>query len=138
LPTGVNTIVASRGVAVEGDHGAQIHLASTSPLNTRQTRAASPAANGTSRPERRRLDRLQASPRLQVTTRLHFLDPAWLVVQAENDLVDFRDLLQQVELKLQERPVENRDDGFGCVNRKRTQSRALAPSEENRLHTSHR
>ena len=96
------------------------------------------STNSASRAERRRLDDVfQAETRVSSVAE-DFFDPARLIVQAEDDLVDFRDLLQQVELKLQERPIENRDDGFGCVNRKRTQSRALAPSEENRLHTSHR
>ena len=125
---------------MEGDDGAQIHLREHVPVEHDDGLAERLAgvANGAGRPERRRLDDVfQAEARVSAVAE-DFFDPARLIVQAEDDLVDFRDLLQQVELKLQERPVENRDDGFGCVNRKRTQSRALAPSEENRLHTSHR
>ena len=43
-------------------------------------------------------------------------------------------LLQQIDLVVQERPVEDRHDRLGRVERQRTQPRALAPGEQNGLH----
>ena len=39
-------------------------------------------------------------------------DPVGTVVQAENDLVDFRDLPYQIQLVKKKRSVEDRNDGF--------------------------
>ena len=41
------------------------------------------------------------------------LDPTGLIVEAEDHLIDFRHLLQQVELIVQKRAVEDRNDWFG-------------------------
>ena len=62
------------------------------------------------------------------------LDAPRLVVEAEDDLVDFRHLLQQIDLVVQERPIEDRHDRLGRVNRQRAKARALAPGEQDRLH----
>src|SRR4030095_6922223 len=64
-----------------------------------------------------------------------FLDAPRLVIQTEDDLIDFRDLLQKVELVMQKWAIEDRNDRFWCVNCQRAQSRALAPSQEYRLHS---
>jgi len=61
-------------------------------------------------------------------------DAARLVVQAEDDFVDFRHLAQQVDLIAQERPVENRNDRLRCVERERPKPRPLATGEEYCLH----
>ena len=63
------------------------------------------------------------------------LDAARLVVEAQDDLVDLRHLLQEIELVVKERAVEDRDDRFRRVNGQRTEPRALAPHEQNRLHS---
>ena len=57
-----------------------------------------------------------------------------LVVEAENDLVDFRNLLDEIELIVEKRPVEDRNDRLRCVNGERAEPRALAPDEKQRLH----
>ena len=49
--------------------------------------------------------------------------------------VDLGDLLEEVELVMQERSLEDWDDGLRSVNRERPEARTLAPGEENRLHT---
>ena len=67
-----------------------------------------------------------------------FLDAAGLIVEAEDDLVDLRHLLDEIELKLQERPIEDRNDGLRGVNGEGAQPRALAPGEQNRLHADRR
>ena len=64
----------------------------------------------------------------------HLLDAARLVVEAEDDFVDLRDLLQQIDLVMQKRPVEDRNDGLGRMNRQRPETRALAPCEKDSLH----
>ncbi len=64
-----------------------------------------------------------------------FLDAPRLVIQTEDDLIDFRDLLQKVELVVQKWAIEDRNDRFWCVNCQRAQSCALAPSQEYRLHS---
>src|SRR5688572_284945 len=64
----------------------------------------------------------------------HLLDAARLVVEAQDDLVDFRDLFQQVDLVVEKRPIEDRNDGFRGVNRERPKPRALTPSQEDRFH----
>ena len=53
-------------------------------------------------------------------------DAARLVVEAEDHLVDLRHLLDQIELIVEKRAVEDRHDRFGCVNRQRPEARALA------------
>ena len=57
-----------------------------------------------------------------------------LVVEAEDHLVDFGHLLDEVQLIVEKRPVENRNDRLRCVNRQRAEPRALAPDEKKRLH----
>ena len=64
------------------------------------------------------------------------LDPARLVVEAEDDLVDLRHLPQLIDLVVEERPVEDRHDRFRRVDGQRPQARALAPGEKNGLHVS--
>ena len=62
------------------------------------------------------------------------LDAPRLVVEAQDDFVDLGHLLEQVELVVEERPVENGHDRLRRMNRERPESRALAPGEEDRLH----
>ena len=66
------------------------------------------------------------------------LDPARLIVQAEDDFVDLRHLPQQIDLIVQERAVEDRDDRLGRVERQRPEPRAFAPGEQNGLHDNRR
>ena len=65
-------------------------------------------------------------------------DAPRLVVEAEDDLVDLRHLLEQIELIVEKRPVEDRDDRLRRVNRQRAEARAFAPREQDRLHGNHR
>ena len=61
-------------------------------------------------------------------------DAVRLIVEAEYDFVDLRHLLDEVELIVQKRPVENRNDRFWCVNGERAEPRALASDKKKRLH----
>ena len=64
----------------------------------------------------------------------HFLDAARLVIQAQDCLVDLRHLSQEVELVVEKRAVENRNNRFGRVDRERTQARSFPTREDDCLH----
>ena len=64
----------------------------------------------------------------------HFFDAARLVIETENDLVDLRHTLDQIELIVEKRSVEDGHDRFGLVNRERAEACALAPCEQDGLH----
>ena len=64
----------------------------------------------------------------------YLLDPVGTIVQAEDDLVDLRDLLHAVDLIVQERPIEDGYDGLGRVECQWPKAGALPSSEQNRLH----
>ena len=88
--------------------------------------------------ERRGLDQIaNRQPDVRAVAEDLF-DAAGLVVQAEDHLGDARHLLQQVELVVQERPIENRNDGLGRVQGQRTQPRAFAAGEKDGFHGSRR
>ena len=84
--------------------------------------------------ERRRLDDVAEFDSSVLSVAEDLLDPLGLIVEAENDFVDLRYLLDEIELIVKKRPVEDRHDGFRSVNRERTKPRALAPDEKKRLH----
>ena len=65
-----------------------------------------------------------------------FFDAPGLVVQAENNFVDLRDLAQEIDLILKKRPIEDWDDGLWRVKRQRSQACALAPGKEDGSHVS--
>ena len=94
-------------------------------------------AHRAGRAERRRLDDVADGEAGVAAVAEDLLDPPRLVVQAEDDLVDLGHLLEQVELVVEERPVEDRDDRLRRVNRQRAQPRAFAPREQDRLHRNH-
>ena len=74
-------------------------------------------AHRTGGAERRRLDDVfDAEPGVAAVAEDLF-DAPRLVVQAEDDFIDLGHLLQQIELIVKKRPVEDRDDRFGRVNR---------------------
>ena len=50
----------------------------------------------------------------------HVFDPPRLVVDTEDDLVDFGYLFQQIELVMEKRAVEDRHDRLRRVDRQRT------------------
>ena len=64
----------------------------------------------------------------------HLFDAARLVVEAEDHLVDLGHLLEQVDLVVEERAIEDRNDGLRRMDRERPQTRALAPGEQDGLH----
>ena len=86
------------------------------------------------RAERRRLDDVADLDAGIAAITEHLLDAAWLVIEAEDHLVDVGHLLQQVDLVVKEWPLENRDDRLRRVQRERAQARAFAPGEQDGLH----
>ena len=64
----------------------------------------------------------------------HIGDAVWLVVEAQNGLVDFRNLLEQVDLIVKEWSVEDRHNRFGRVRGERSQPRAHPACKQDGLH----
>ena len=86
------------------------------------------------RAERRRLDNVADFDAGVAAVAEHLFDALRLIVQAENHFVDLRHLLDEIELIVEKRPVEDRHDRFRRVNRERTKSRSLTSDEEKRFH----
>ena len=127
-------------LAVQRDDGRQVDLGQHVAVedHDRVAQRFARVADGAGRAERRRLDDVADAHARVAAVAEDLLDAARLVVEAEDDLVDLRDLLEQVELVVEKRPVEDRDDRLGRVDGQRTQPRALAPGEQDRLHRNHR
>ena len=137
MSTGVSTIVALRlALAVQRDDGAEIDLRQHVAVedDDRLAQRFAGVADRAGRAERRRLDDVADAEAGVAAVAEDLLDAPRLVVEAEDDLVDFGHLLQQIELVVQKRPVEDRDDRLRRVNRQRAQPRALAPGQQDRLH----
>ena len=91
-------------------------------------------ANRAAGAERRRLDDVAQAHAGAGAVAEHLFDAARLVVEAEDHLVDLGHLLEQIDLVVEERAIENRHDRLRGMNRQRTEARALASSEQNGLH----
>ena len=95
-------------------------------------------ANGAARAEWRRFHHVsKAHPQRRAVAKGLF-ESARLVVQAEDDLVDFGHALQEIDLILKKGPVENRHDRLRRVQRERAESRALAAGEQDSFHVNRR
>ena len=96
------------------------------------------AFDGARRAERRRLDDVaDLDPELG-TVAEDLLDAPRLVIEAQDDFVDLRNLLEQIDLIVEKRPVEDRDDWLGRVDGERPESGALSPGQKDRLHDNQR
>ncbi len=91
-------------------------------------------ANRAAGAERRRLDDVAQAHAGAGAVAEHFFDAARLIVEAEDHLVDLGNLLEEIDLVVEERAIEDRHDGLRRVDRQRTQARALASGEQNGLH----
>jgi hypothetical protein len=136
LSTGVNTIVALALLAVQRDHRREVDLRQHVAVehDHRFAQRLAGIAHRAGGAERRRLDDVADREPAVAAVAEDLLDPPRLVIQAEDDFVDLGHLLEQVELIVKERPVEDRDDRLRCVNRQRAQPRAFSPREQYRLH----
>ena len=116
-------------LAVQRDDGRQIHLRQDVAVehDDRLAQRLAGVAHRAARAERRRLDDVADREARVAAVAEDLLDAARLVVEAEDHLVDLRHLLQQVELVVEERPIEDRDDRFGRVDGERAEPRALCP-----------
>ena len=122
--------------AVQGDHGAQIDLREHVAVqhHHRFVERLAGVAHRSTGPEWRWLDDVADGEPGIAAVAEDFLDPARLVVEAQHDAVNLGHALQQVELIVEKRAVEDRDDRLWRVNRERTQACALAPCEQDGLH----
>jgi hypothetical protein len=84
--------------------------------------------------ERRRLDNVAQPYACALAIPEHLLDTPRLVVQAQNDLINFRHLAQKVNLVVQKRPIEDGHDRLRRMNRQRAEARPLAAGKQNGLH----
>ena len=131
---------ARLALAVQPQHGRQVHLGQHVAVehDDRLGERVAGIAHGAAGAERRRLDDVADLDADARAVAEHVLDPPRLVVQAEDDFVDLRHLLQQVDLVVQKRPIEDRHDRLGRVERERPQPRAFAPGEQDGLHDNRR
>src|SRR6185436_4917266 len=90
------------------------------------------------RPERHGLDHVTDRDAEFRAVAEDLLDAPRLVIEAEDDFVDLRDLLQEIDLVVEERPVEDRNDRLRGVNRQRPESGSLSSGQEDCLHDNQR
>src|SRR4030095_2569272 len=122
--------------AMQPDHGGQVELGHDVAIehDDRFSQLVACVLDRTGRAQRYRLDHVANLDSEVSAIAKHLFDAARLVVEAENDFVDFGHLLQQINLVMEKRPVEDRNDGLRSMHRQRTQAGALAPCKENSLH----
>ena len=127
---------ARAAAAMKIDEAAQIDLRQHVAVE-HDERIAHPlrgVADGARRAERCRLDDVPKLDAGVASVAEHLFDAVRLIVEAENHLVDLRHLLDEIELIVEKRPVEDRNDRLRCVNGEGTEPRALAPDEKKRFH----
>ena len=127
-------------LAVQRQHGAQVDLGQHVAVedDDRFGQRVAGVADRAAGAERHRLDDVAQLEPEALAVAEDLLDPARLVVEAEDDLVDFRHLAQQIDLVVEERPIEDRHDRFRRVDGQRPEPRALAPGEQDGLHDNRR
>ena len=88
--------------------------------------------------ERRRLDDIPDFDPVFRSVAEDLLDAPRLVIEAQDDFVDFRNLLQEVDLIVEKRSIEDRNNRLRSVDREGSESGALAPGQKDRLHDNQR
>ena len=126
-------------LAVQPQHGAEIDLRQHVAVEDdhRIGERVAGIADRAAGAERHRLDDVAQADAEPFAFAEDLLDAARLVVQAEDDFVDLRHLLQQIDLVIEKRPVEDRNDRLRRVDRQRPQPRAFAAGEQNGLHVNY-
>jgi hypothetical protein len=119
-PKNGREVHVGQDVSVEDDHR----------LGQRVARVA----DGAARPERLGLDDVADPDPEPFAFTEDLLDPARLVVQAQDDFVDLGDLFQEIDLVVEKRPIQDRHDRFRRVDGERPQPRTLATGEQDGLH----
>ena len=90
--------------------------------------------HSTGRSQRHRLDDVADRHAQLPAVADQVFDPAGLIVQAEDDLVNLRNLPEEVDLIAEKRTVEDRHDRLRRIERERAKARTLPAGEEDRLH----
>ena len=123
-------------LAVEAQHGREIDIGQHVAVedDDRFGQRVAGVADRAAGPERHRLDDVAEPHAEPFTFTEDLLDPPRLIVEAEDDFVDLRNLLQQIDLVIEERPIEDRHDRLGRVDRERPQPRAFPSGEQDGLH----
>jgi hypothetical protein len=123
---------------VQPDHGREIHFGQHIAVehDDRVSEEFLGVLDRAGRAERLRLDDISNAQAELRSVAENLFDAPRLVIEAENDLVDFRDRPEQIELIEQERAVEDWDDGLRRVGRQRAQPRAHPAGQQDCLHDS--
>src|SRR5215831_6184346 len=123
-------------LAVQAEHGGEVDLGQHVAVedDDRLGQRITGVADRAARAERHRFDDVTDADAEPLALAEDLLDAARLVVEAQDHLVDFGDLLEQVDLVIEERPIEDRHDRLRCVQRERAEARAFATGEQDGLH----
>jgi hypothetical protein len=121
---------------VQAEDGAKIHLRQhiTVEHDNGVGQGVAGVSDRAASAERHRLDDVAKSNAEAGSLAEDLLNAAWLVVEAEDHLVDFRNLLQEIYLVIQEWSIKDRNDRLRRVNREWAEPRALPACEKNGLH----
>ena len=95
-------------------------------------------ADRAARPQRHRLDDVAELDAEAIAVAENLLDAPRLVIQAQDHLVDLRNLTQEVDLVIEKGPVEDRHDRLRRVDGQRSQAGALTAGKQDGLHSNPR
>jgi len=133
---GTDTLIQVDVAQEEISLGAQVDLGEHVAVedDDRVLYAARRIADGTGCTKWGRLDHVPDSDARVPSGAEHLFDAARLIVQTEDDLVDFGHPLDEIQLIVEKRAVEYRNDALGCVDGERAEPRALSSDQKKRLH----
>ena len=123
-------------LAVEPQHGREIDLGQHVAVedDDRFGQLVARIADRAAGAERHRFDDIPEAEAEALALPEDLLDAPRLVVEAQDGLVDLGHLPEQIDLVVQKRPVEDRDDGLRSMDGQRPQARAFAAGEQDGFH----
>ena len=123
-------------LAVQPQHGAEINVGQHVAVedHDRIGQRIASVADCAAGAERHRLDHIAKPDAEPGAFSEDLFDAPRLIVQAEDDLVDFRHLLEKIDLVVEKRPVQDGHNRLRRVDRQRPEPGALPAGKENRFH----
>src|SRR5258708_5648675 len=123
-------------LAVQPQHGREIHLRQYVAIEDdhRFGERVPRIADRPARADRHRFDDVADADAESFTFAENLLYAARLVIEAENHLVDLRDLLEEIDLVIQKLPGQDRNDRLWRVDRQWSQPRTFASGEQDGFH----
>ena len=137
LSTGVSTMVGARPArSMQGEHRGQVHLGEHVAVehDDRVGHARRRELHRASGAERRRLDDVADLDAERRAVAEDVFDAARLVVQAQDDLVDLGNLPDEIDLVVEEGPIEDRHDRLRRMQGQRPQPCAFSAGKKNGFH----